>query len=174
MARTTDDPNALWKTIEQEVKAIDPTVSLAATGTLEGYISEFYRGSQFELAVFVAFAAAGLVLVIIGVYSVVSYAVSLRTQEIGIRAALGAQKADILYLVLADGLYWVAAGILIGLFASFALTRFLASQISGVSLTDSWTITAVMLLVVGVSLAATIVPAHRATSVDPAIALRYE
>jgi len=174
MARTTVDPNTLWKTIEQEVRAIDPAVSLASTGTLEGYISEFYRGSQFELAVFVAFASAGLVLVITGVYSVVSYAVSLRTQEIGIRAALGAQKTDILYLVLTDSIYWVVAGILIGLFASSALTRFLASQISGVSLTDSWTFTAVMLLVVGVSLAATIVPAHRATSVDPAIALRYE
>jgi putative ABC transport system permease protein len=174
MVRTTFDPNALWKTIEQEVRAIDPTVSLASTGTLEGYLSEFYRSSQFELAVFVAFASAGLVLVIIGVYSVVSYAVSLRTHEIGIRAALGAQKADILYLVLADSLYWVAAGIFIGLFASFALTRFLASQISGVSLTDSWTFTAVMLLVTGVSLAATIIPSHRAISVDPAIALRYE
>ena len=174
MVRTTFDPNTLWKTIEQEVRAIDPTVSLASTGTLEGDISEFYRSSHFELAVFVAFASAGLVLVIIGVYSVVSYAVSLRTHEIGIRAALGAQKADILYLVLADSLYWVAAGIFIGLFASFALTRFLESQISGVSLTDSWTFTAVMLLVTGVSLAATIIPAHRAISVDPAIALRYE
>ena len=174
MARTTVDPNTLWKTIEQEVKAVDPTVSLTSTGTLEGYISEFYRSSQFELAVFVAFAAAGLALVIIGVYSVVSYAVTLRTHEIGIRAALGAQKTDILYLALADGFYSVAAGILIGLFASFALTRFLASQISGVSLTDSWTFTAVMLLVTGVSLAATIVPAHRAASVDPAMALRYE
>src|ERR1700733_1549212 len=116
MVRTTFDPNTLWKTIEQEVRAIDPTVSLASTGTLEGDISEFYRSSHFELAVFVAFASAGLVLVIIGVYSVVSYAVSLRTHEIGIRAALGAQKADILYLVLADSLYWVAAGIFIGLF----------------------------------------------------------
>jgi putative ABC transport system permease protein len=174
MARTSADPNTLWKTIEQEVKAVDPTVSLASTGTLEGDISEFYRGSQFELAIFVAFASAGLVLVIIGVYSVVSYAVSLRTQEIGIRAALGAQKADILYLVLSDSLYGLAAGIFIGLFASFALTRLLASQISGVSLTDSWTFTAVMLLVTGVTLAATIIPAHRAISVDPAIALRYE
>ncbi len=174
LARTTVDPNVLWKTIEQQVKVADPTVSIALTGTLEGSLTDFYRGPEFELAIFIGFATAGLTLVVIGVYSVVAYAVSLRTREIGIRAALGAQKPDILYLVLAHTLYRATAGITLGLLGSYALTRFLASQISGVSVTDTWTFAAVGLLVAGVSVAATIIPAHRAISVDPAVALRYE
>jgi putative ABC transport system permease protein len=174
LVRTTVDPNVLWKTIEQQVKVVDPTVSIALTGTLKGSLTDFYRGPEFELAIFIGFAAAGLILVVIGVYSVVAYAVSLRTREIGIRAAMGAQKPDILYLVLARTLYRATAGITIGLLGSYALTRFLASQISGVSVTDTRTFAAVALLVAGVSVAATIIPAHRAISVDPAVALRYE
>lgn len=174
LAQTTVDPNVLWKTIEQQVKVVDPTVSVALTGTLKGSLTDFYRGPEFELAIFLGFAASGLVLVVIGVYSVVAYAVSLRAREIGIRAAMGAQKLDILYLVLAHTLYRATAGISIGLLGSYALTRFLASQISGVSVTDTWTFAAVGLLVAGVSVAATIIPAHRAISVDPAVALRHE
>ena len=102
------------------------------------------------------------------------YTVSLRTHEIGIRLALGAQQGNILRLVLLNGLRLVAAGIFIGLLASYALTRFLAGQISGVSTTDPSTFTAVIALILLVGLAACLLPARRAAQTDPLVALRYE
>jgi putative ABC transport system permease protein len=111
---------------------------------------------------------------VIGVFSVMAYTVSLQTQEIGIRMALGAQQFSILKMILTRGVRLVAAGILIGLFASYGLTRFLASQIWGVSLTDPWTFAAVVTLVVLVGTSPCLLPARRATRVDPLVALRYE
>jgi ABC-type antimicrobial peptide transport system permease subunit len=109
-----------------------------------------------------------------GVFSVMAYSVSLQTQEFGIRMALGAQQRDVLGMVLRRGCVLIAAGISVGVFASFALTRFLASQIWGVSATDSWTFGAVVALVVITGIAACLLPARRAASVDPLVALRYE
>ena len=106
--------------------------------------------------------------------SVMVYTVSLRTHEIGIRMALGAQHRNILRLVLLNGLRLVAGGILIGLLASYALTRFLASEISGVSTTDTSTFAAVIALILLVGLAACLLPARHATQTDPLVALRYE
>jgi len=103
-----------------------------------------------------------------------AYTVSLQTREIGVRMALGAQQTSILRLVLLNGFRLVAAGVLFGLLASFALTRFLAGQISGVSVTDPWTFAAVVAVVVSVGVAACLLPARRATRVDPILALRYE
>jgi len=174
MARTSVDPNSLLKNMPQEVRALDPGVRISASGSLEAELHEFYRGPQFELVVLASFAGIGLVLVVIGIFSVMAYTVSLQTHEIGIRRALGAQQTNILRLVLLNGFRLVAAGILIGLFASYALTRFLASQISGVSVTDPWTFAAVVALIVLVGLAACLLPARRAAQVDPLIALRYE
>jgi len=162
------------KNMGQEVRAIDPSVRIATSGTLEASLKEFYRGPQFELVVLAAFASIGLVLVVVGIFSVMAYTVSLRTHEIGIRMALGAQQADVLRLVLLNGFRLVAAGIIIGLCASLALTRFLASQISGVSATDPWTFAAVVTLIVSVGLAACMLPARCAMRVDPLVALRYE
>ncbi len=119
-------------------------------------------------------AGLSLLLVVIGIFSVMAYTVSLRTHEIGIRVALGAQQTSILRLVLLNGFRLIAAGILIGLLASLALTRFLASQISGVTTTDPWTFVAVVTVVVLVGLAACLLPARRAAAVDPLVALRYE
>ena len=102
------------------------------------------------------------------------YTVSLRTQEFGVRIALGAQQENILKMVLVKGTRLLVVGILLGLFASYGLTRFIASQIWGVSATDPWTFTAVAALVVAVGLGACFLPARRATRVDPLIALRYE
>jgi len=103
-----------------------------------------------------------------------AYTVSLQTHEIGIRMALGAQQNNILQMILTKGARLLAAGILLGLFASYGLTRFMASQIWGVSATDPWTFSAVAALVVVVGLGACFLPARRATRVDPLIALRYE
>ncbi|HUJ83087.1 MAG TPA: FtsX-like permease family protein, partial [Candidatus Acidoferrales bacterium] len=113
-------------------------------------------------------------LVVIGVLSVMAYTVSLQTQEIGVRMALGAQQRDVLRMVLRRGMGLIATGICIGLLASFVLTRLLASQIWGVSPTDPWTFGAVIALVVVSGLAACYLPARRATQVDPLVALRYE
>ena len=174
MARTALDPALLLKTVGQEVRAIDPNVGISASGTLEGSLRAFYRGPQFELVTLGSFASIGLLLVTIGISSVMVYTVSLRTHEIGIRMALGAQQRNILRLVLLNGLRLVAAGIISGLLASYALTRFLASQISGVSTTDPWTFSAVVAVVLLVGLAACLFPAHRATQVDPLVSLHYE
>jgi len=174
MARTTVDPSSLLKNMGQEVRALDPGVQISTSGTLEASLQEFYRGPQFQLATLAGFAGIGLVLVVIGIFSVMAYTVSLQTHEIGIRMALGAQQTTVLRLVLFNGFRLVAGGILIGLFASYGLTRFLASQISGVSVRDPWTFAAVVTLVVIVGLAACLLPARRAARVDPLVALRYE
>jgi putative ABC transport system permease protein len=174
MARTAPDPTMILKTVGQEVRAIDPNVGISASGTLQGSLREFYRGPQFELVTFGSFASLGLLLVIIGISSVMAYSVSLRTHEIGIRMALGAQQRSILRLVLLNGLRLVAAGIFSGLLGSYALTRFLANQISGVSTTDPSTFAAVISIILLVGLAACLLPAHRAAQTDPLVALRYE
>jgi len=174
MAKTSVDANSFLKDMPREVRELDPSVRVVKSGTLEGSLREFYRGPQFELVTLGAFASIGLVLVVIGIFSVMAYTVSLRTHEIGIRVALGAQQTSILRLVLLNGFRLVAAGILVGLAASYALTRFLASQISGVSTTDPLTFAAVVSVVVCVGLAACLLPARRAAQVDPLIALRHE
>ncbi len=120
------------------------------------------------------FAGIGLALVIIGVFSVMAYTVSLETHDIGVRMALGAQQSDILRMVLLKGLRLIAAGIVVGLLASYGATRLIASQIWGVSPTDPLTFAGVVLAIVVVGVAACLLPARRATRVDPLIALRYE
>jgi ABC-type antimicrobial peptide transport system permease subunit len=114
-----------------------------------------------------AFAVIGLLLVVIAIFSGMAYTVSLRTHEIGVRVALGAQQSNILRLVLLNGFRLVAAGILIGLFASYGPIRFLASQISGVSATDARSFAAGVTLVVSAGLAACLFPARRAARTDP-------
>jgi predicted permease len=174
MARTVSDPTLLLKTVSQEMRAIEPSAWISTSGTLEGSLREFYRGPQFELVTLGSFAGIGLLLVLIGISSVMVYTVSLRTHEIGIRIALGAQRTNILNLVLTKGLCLVVGGVAIGLLVSFAVTRLLASEISGVSVTDPWTFVAVATLVTAVGVAAGYLPLRRAMRVDPMVALRYE
>jgi putative ABC transport system permease protein len=174
MVRTAADPSSLSKTIAQEVRSLDPGVRIYNPGTLEGALREFYRGPQFELVTIATFAVVGLMLAVVGIFSVMAYAVSLRIHEIGVRMALGAQQTNILQLVLLSGFRLVATGILTGLFVSFALTRLLASQIPGVSPTDPWAFSGVALLSLCVGLAACAIPARRAASIDPLVALHYE
>lgn len=174
MARTSVDPSSLLKNMGQEVRALDPGVQISTSGTLEASLQEFYRGPQFQLATLAAFASIGLVLVVIGIFSVMAYTVSLQTHEIGIRMAIGAQQASVLRLVLFNGFRLVAGGILVGLLFSYALTRLLTSQIPGVSATDPWTFSAVVAVVLLVGLAACFLPARRASAVDAIVALRYE
>ena len=174
MARTASDPTLFLKTVGQELRAIDSNVGIATSGTLEGSLLKFYRGPQFELVTLGSFARIGLLLVMIGISSVMVYTVSLRTYEIGIRMALGAQRNNILNMVLTTGLCLIAGGVAIGLLVSYAVTRLLASEMSGVSVTDPWTFGAVAALVTAVGLAACYLPARRSTRVDLMTALRYE
>jgi ABC-type antimicrobial peptide transport system permease subunit len=174
MARTSVDAAPLLKTMEKEVQSVDSGVAIGTSGTLEVSLREFYRGPQFELVTLSAFSLVGLVLVVIGVFSVMGYIVSLQTREIGIRMALGAQQRNILRLLLLNGLRMVAAGICAGLLASYALTRFLLSQIPGVSATDPVTFALAVVVVVSAGLTACLLPARRASQTDPLVALRYE
>jgi putative ABC transport system permease protein len=174
MVRTAMDPAPLLKTIAKEVQVIDPNIVVSTSGTLEGSLKEFYRGPQFELVTFGSFALIGFLLVLIGISSVMVYTVSLRTHEIGIRISLGALPTNILGMVLTLGLRLITLGTAIGLLLSYASSRLLTSEISGISVTDPWTFAAVAVAVIIVGLFASYLPARRAARVDPIIALRRE
>jgi putative ABC transport system permease protein len=175
LIRTLGAPLGMLDTIRREVASVDPDIALTNSGSIQDILKDYsYATPKFGLISISSFAAIGLLLVLVGVFSVMSYTVTLQTQEIGIRMALGAQQRDILRMVLKKSLALIVAGILCGLFASFALTRFLASQIWGVSPTDPLTFTAVLIVIIIVGFAASFFPARRATRVDPMIALRNE
>jgi putative ABC transport system permease protein len=154
---------------------LDPNIAISGTGTVENYLKQSYFAEpRFVLMVLGAFASIGLVLVIMGVFSVMAYTVSLRKHEIGIRMALGAQQQDVLRMALKSGLVLITGGVLAGIIISLALTRLIASQIWGVSATDPWTFSAVVLVIFVAGPAACLLPARRATQVNPLIALRTE
>ena len=136
--------------------------------------SDLYATPEFSVLISTPLAGIALLLVVIGIFSVMAYTVSLQTHEIGIRLALGAQQSSILMMILTKGMRLMAAGVLIGLLLSYYLSRFIASQIWGVSTTDLLTLAAVVIVVVAVGLTACLVPARRAARVDPLVALRYE
>jgi putative ABC transport system permease protein len=175
LVRTAGEPLAMLNAVQREVWATDSNVALTFTGTLEGYISQFsYAGPRFGFFLMGIFAGVGLVLVTIGVYSVLAYTTSRRTQEIGIRMTLGAGSSDVLRMVLVLGLRLVGIGVGLGLIASVALGRVMATQLTGVSAYDPWTLVCVPLILLLTGVVACWVPARRAASVDPLVALRYE
>ena len=165
--------------MRREIWAIDRNVALTLTGSLEGFLKQFsYAGPRFVLVVLGVFAGVGLVLVALGVFSVIAYTVSRQTREIGIRMAMGADRADILRMVLRMGARLVGLGLLIGLAATLIVTR-LATRVLGnllwqVSPYDPPTLVFVVVIVAVVGLAACYFPALRATRVPPMTALRYE
>jgi putative ABC transport system permease protein len=173
--RTTVEPGSLMHAVQERVWSVNRIELFWIFDPLAEFLEEHtYATPEFGVTLSGPLAGIALVLVVIGVFSVMAYTVSLRTQEIGVRMALGAQQGEILRMVLSKGFGLIVAGIAIGLIASFGLTRFLASQIWGVSATDPWTFGAVAALVVITGLAACLLPARRAASVDPLVALRYE
>jgi len=173
MARTRGNPEALIDRVKREVWAVDRGVAITLTGSLTGYLTRFsYATPRFSLVLLGVFAAVGLVLVAIGVYSVIAYTVSQQTHEIGIRMALGAAPAHVLRLVGFMGLRLVAIGAAIGLLGSFAATRLIAAELWGTSRHDPLTMVAVVATIAVVGLAACYFPARRATRVDPLNALR--
>jgi len=175
LVRTAVAPLSVLGSVRREAAAVDSGVPLGDTGTLEHYLNRYELAApRFELVTLSVFAGIGLALVIIGVFSVMAYTVSLQTQGIGVRMALGAQQGDILRMVLLKGLRLIGVGIGVGLLASVGLTRYIASEIWGVTPTDPLTFAAVVVAIVAVGAAACLLPARRATQVDPLTALRYE
>lgn len=175
LLKTASNPVSLRHAVQEQVWAVDRNEIIGLASSLEDFLQKFtYATPEFGLSIATPLATISLLLVIIGVFSVTAYTVSLRTQEIGVRMALGAQQSDVLRMVLRHGLGLIAVGLVIGLLASVGLTRFLASQIWGVSPTDPWTFGVVALLLLAAGLAACYLPARKATQVDPLVALRYE
>lgn len=175
LVRTSKEPLTMLNSVRREIWAIDRNVALTLTGSLNDYLKSFsYAEPRFSLILLTVFAGLGLVLVLIGVYSVIAYTVSRQTHEIGIRMALGAGRADVLRMVLWMGARLLGLGLAVGLVASFAVTRLIASQLWGISPHDPVTLCGVVVVVASTGLAACYFPARRATRVDPMVALRYQ
>ncbi|HWZ54397.1 MAG TPA: ABC transporter permease [Candidatus Acidoferrales bacterium] len=172
--RTTVDPSSVTNAIRQQVAAIDSEVPLYNIAAMDELLSHSVAQPRLNLTLLVAFASIALLLAAVGVYGVMAYAVVQRTQELGIRMALGATQGDVLKLVLFEGGRLAAIGLGVGLLASVALTRLMASLLFGVKPTDPVTFALVAAVLACVALIACYIPAQRATKVDPLIALRYE
>ncbi|MCI0404212.1 MAG: ABC transporter permease [Acidobacteria bacterium] len=172
--RTSGDPLALTEAFRRELKKVDPDVPASNIRSMEQYMSSSLAPRRFSLLLIVAFAGVALLLAFMGVYGVVSYSVSQRTREIGLRMAIGARREDILRLILGQGVRLALTGLGAGLVAALAATRLLAGLLFAVSPTDPGTFLGVALLLAAAALLACWVPARRATKVDPMVALRYE
>jgi putative ABC transport system permease protein len=175
LVRTVADPLSLLPRIRQEISAVEPGAAVTGTTSMQEFLTRnTYAKPLFGLFVLVSFAGIGMLLVTVGVFSVMAYTVSLQTHEIGVRMALGAQRSQLLSMVLMKGMRMILTGIAIGLVASFAFARVAASQFWGVAPADAWTFSVVPLLLLFVALMACLLPARRAMNVDPLIAMRYE
>ena len=171
---TSSDPTALASAVRAEVAAIDKDQPVSSVRTMEEVVAGSVAQQRFRTFLLAAFACVALLLAGVGIYGVIAYSVTHRTHEIGIRMALGAQTRDVLRMVVGQGMVLALAGVGCGLLAAFGLTRVLSSLLFGVTATDAWTFAAVSLLIVAVSFLACLLPARRATKVDPMVALRYE
>ena len=174
VVRTEGEPLALAEGVRREVLAIDKDQPIAAVRTMESWVSDSVSKTRFSTMLLGIFAGVALVLAAVGIFGVMSYAVSERTHEIGVRMALGAQTSDVLALVVKQGMVLALLGVGIGVGAALALTRVMTSLLFGVSATDPLTFAAISVLLALVALAACLIPARRAAKVDPMIALRYE
>jgi putative ABC transport system permease protein len=174
VVRTASDPAGLAAQVRREVAAMDADVPVASVATLESYVTNAMAQTRFMLALTGVFAALALVLAALGLYGVISYSARQRTREIGVRVAFGASDRDVVLLVLRQGLVVSAVGIVIGLGASFVLTRVVESLLVGVSSTDPLTFAGVPALLLTVAAVATWIPARKAARVDPVDALRDE
>jgi len=172
--RTTGDPLSLVAAVKAEIWAVDKDQTVYGVRTMEEIVAGSLAPRRFNLLLLGLFAAIALALAGVGIYGVISYAVSQRTREIGVRVALGAGRRDILKLIVGQGLALTLGGVAIGLVASFALTRWMASLLFGVSASDPLTFASVALLLTLVALLACYFPARKAMKVDPMAALRSE
>jgi putative ABC transport system permease protein len=172
--RTSQDPMSLAQAVRGRIVALDHDIAVSRIRSLEQVIDRAAWRERFFTVLFTVFSTLALLLAAIGLYGVLSYAVSLRTHEIGIRMALGASARQVQGMVLREGLLLTAIGLTCGLLAALALTRLLTAQLYHVSPTDPQTFATVVLLLIGVAVIAAFIPARRATYVEPVVALREE
>jgi putative ABC transport system permease protein len=172
--RTDGAPARLVPAVRSRVFDLDRDVLVLNVTTLDSMITDALKRPRFNVALIGAFAGLGLLLASIGLYAVVSYSVTQRTHEIGVRVAVGADQLDILKLIVGQGMALTVSGVAIGLAAAFALTRLMSGLLFGVGATDPITFAAISILLMLVSMLACYVPARRAMKVDPMVALRYE
>jgi putative ABC transport system permease protein len=174
MIRTGTAPGLLVNSLRRETASMDNELPVNV-GSLEDVLTQgFFAEPRFVMALMSVFAAMGLVLVLVGVYSVLSYSVTQRTREVGIRLAMGAEVGDVLGMLLGSGLRWLLIGIGLGVPASAGLAKALQNRIWGLKAADPITLASTAGLLIAAGLAACYIPARRATKVDPMVALRYE
>jgi putative ABC transport system permease protein len=172
--RATGDPMTLAGALRREVRALDPDLPVADVRTMDELIDGGTARERLSSGLLAGFAGLALLLASLGIYGVIAYASAQRAREFGVRIALGAGRSDVLRDVLGGALRLTTLGVAIGLAASFALTRVLQSQLYEVSATDPVVLTSIAVLLTGVALLASYLPARRATAVDPITALRAE
>ncbi|HST19679.1 MAG TPA: ABC transporter permease [Blastocatellia bacterium] len=174
VVRTASDPSSMVAAIKNQVWSVDSEQPIADIKTMEQVLSTSVAQRRFNMALIGSFAFIALALAAVGIYGIVSYTVAERTREIGIRMALGAERRDIIKLVMKQAVSLTLIGLIIGLAGAFAISRALSSLLFKVSATDPATFAIISLILAGVALGASFVPARRATKVDPMVALRYE
>lgn len=174
LIRTDSAPGPLLDSLRSTARQINPEHLLYSAETMDHIVASTLAPRRFSMILLGVFALLALLLSSIGIYGVVSYLVGQRTHEIGLRMALGARQADVLRLILANGMKMALAGLVIGVAAAIALTRLMASLLYGVSATDPITFVGVALVLTLVAAAACCIPARRAMRVDPMVALRHE
>jgi putative ABC transport system permease protein len=174
VARTSSDAAALSGAVVREIHAVDPNVAVYGIRTMQDRLYDSLARQRFSSTLLGAFAAFALLLAAVGIYGVMSYLVTQSTHDIGVRVALGARPGNIIGLVVRQGMELAAIGILAGLAGAAALTRVMSSLLFGVSATDALTFCAVAALLALVAFTAIVIPARRATRVDPMVALREE
>ncbi|HEX4949197.1 MAG TPA: FtsX-like permease family protein, partial [Blastocatellia bacterium] len=174
LLRVQGDPANYVTVLRRDVQTLDKNLALSATLTMDEAVATTIATPRLLMLLFAGFAVVALLLAALGIYGVMAYAVSTRTHEVGIRIALGAESRDVLRLIVGQGMKLALIGVAIGLTASLALTRLMKSLLFGVSTTDPLTFAGVALLLTLIALLACWVPARRATTVDPMIALRTD
>jgi putative ABC transport system permease protein len=172
--RTNAEPSSLAAAARAEVHKLDSSLAVFNVFTMEALVDSSLARPRFRTMLLAGFAGLALILAAIGLYGVTAYSVERRTNELGVRMALGAQKSDVLKLVLGQGALLAVIGICIGLGLAFGVKRVISNLLFDVSATDPWTFALTSLLILGVALAASLIPALRAIKVDPVVALRYE
>jgi putative ABC transport system permease protein len=174
IVRTALDPLQLAGSIRQQLHSLDPNLPFAEVSTMDQLIAQQTADRRYTTGLLTLFAALGLLLAGIGVYGVVSYVVAQRTNEIGVRMALGAQRGDVLWMILKNGLRMASIGAMLGLLGAWAFRQAVSQLVFGISPADPLTFSAAAALLILFALAASFIPARRAMKVDPMVALRYE
>jgi putative ABC transport system permease protein len=174
VVRTTVDPLSVGGAVRDAIWAVDKDQTVANIDSMEHIIAGAVARQRFSMLLLGVFAVLALILAAVGIYGVMSYSVTQRTREIGIRIALGATRNQVLKMTIAQGLKLVGVGVIIGLAGAFFLTRLMTTLLFGISSTDPLTFVSIATVLITVAAFASYVPALRATRIDPMLALRYE